>query len=205
MADVFSLVANAITFKLMNEAIDDGPDSMPHDQVQWADRLQAISAPAQLVMLLAAAVAFLVWFHQVRTNAEVFRPGGHRMRRGWTVWGWFVPVVSLWFPKKIANDIWTASLPYGPDGSPRHAPRTVMNWWWGLWIATLVVGRVGGQLDAKAWTLEQLRFSSGVLFVADAVDIAAAVLAVLFVRRLTALQHEKVQQGPVPVAAPIAA
>ncbi|RLU87504.1 hypothetical protein CTZ27_23040 [Streptomyces griseocarneus] len=204
LADAVSLVANALTFRLMNEAIDDGPNSMSHDQVLWADRLEGISAVAQLVLLLGAAVAFLVWFHQVRTNAEVFRPDGHRMRRGWTVWDWFVPVVNLWFPKKIANDIWTASLPYEPDGSPRHAPRTVMNWWWGLWITTLVVGRVGAQLDAKAWTLEQIRSSSGVLFVADTVDIAAAVLAVLFVRRLTALQHEKAQQGPVPAAAPTA-
>ncbi|RLU99304.1 hypothetical protein CTZ27_15285 [Streptomyces griseocarneus] len=203
LADAVSLVANALTFRLMDKAVDDGADPMSYDEAQWSDGLTAVSGLAQMVLLLLTAVAFLVWFHQVRINAEVFRPDGHRMRRGWTVWSWFVPVVNLWFPKKIANDIWTASLPYEPDGSPQHAPRAVMNWWWGLWIATLVVDRVGDHINAKASAAEEFRLSTGVLFVANAVDIAAAVLAILFVRRLTALQHRKAQQGPVfQVAAP---
>ncbi|MVO85355.1 DUF4328 domain-containing protein [Streptomyces sp. p1417] len=34
--------------------------------------------------LVANGVVFLVWFHRVRVNAEVFEPCVHRKGRGWT-------------------------------------------------------------------------------------------------------------------------
>ncbi|MER5783955.1 DUF4328 domain-containing protein [Streptomyces mobaraensis] len=201
LTDVFALFAGATMYGVADKAVDGGVGALSEDEADRADLLQAVAGTTQTVALLACAVLFLIWFHRVRSNAEVFRPGGHRMDRGWSIGAWFVPVVNFWFPKKIANDVWAASLPHRPDGSPVRAPRTVMNWWWGLWIATLVLGRGGGRMYARAETFEEIRRATGVLFVADAVDIAAAVLAFLFVHRLTALQDAKAHQGPVlPVA-----
>ncbi|MGK5637698.1 DUF4328 domain-containing protein [Streptomyces sp. URMC 126] len=197
LADVFSLFAGTTMYGVTTRMIDEGAGALSEDEIDRADLLQFVAGAVQTVALIACAVLFLVWFHRVRVNAEVFRPDGHRMGRGWSIGGWFVPVANLWFPKKVANDVWAASLPHEPDGSPRRAPRTLMNWWWGLWIATLILGRGGGRMYARADTPEELRRAVDVLIVADVVDIAAAVLAFLFVRRLTALQDEKAHQGPV--------
>ncbi|MBZ4321623.1 DUF4328 domain-containing protein [Streptomyces sp. SCA2-4] len=197
LTDVFSLFAGATMYGVTTRGIDgaEGPGFVR--DADRADLLQFVSGIVQTVALVACGVLFVIWFHRVRSNAEVFRPGGHRVRRGWSIGAWFTPVVNLWFPKKIANDVWAASLPHQPDGSPVRAPRTVMNWWWGLWIATLCLGRGGGRMYARAETFEEIRRATGVLMVADVVDIAAAVLAFLFVRRLTALQDAKAHQGPV--------
>ncbi|MBC2878745.1 DUF4328 domain-containing protein [Streptomyces sp. TYQ1024] len=201
LTDVLALFAGTNMYGVADKAIGEGVGTLSDREVDRADLLQFVSGATQTAALLACAVVFLVWFHRVRSNAEAFRPDGHRMSRGWSIGGWFVPVVNLWFPKKIANDVWAASLPYQPDGSPVRAPRTVMNWWWGLWIATLVLGRAGGRMYARADSFEEIRRATGVLIAADAVDIVAAVLAFLFVRRLTALQDAKAHQGPVlPVA-----
>ncbi|WP_312018698.1 DUF4328 domain-containing protein [Streptomyces sp. I05A-00742] len=201
LADVFSLYAGSTMFGLVDRWI--GGDEPYEFQADHADLLQLVSGIAQAAAVLATAVVFIIWFRRVRINAEVFRPDGHRMRRGWAVWGWIVPVVNVWFPKRIANDIWSASLPHEPDGSPRRVPRTLMNWWWGLLIAAFTLGRTGGRMYSRAETLEEVRRAVEVLFVADAVDIVAAVVAMLFVRRLTALQDEKAHQGPVlPPPAP---
>ncbi|MGI5341687.1 DUF4328 domain-containing protein [Streptomyces sp. CA-181903] len=201
LTDVFALFAETTMYGVADKAIDGGVGALSRHEADRADSLQFVSGIVQTVALLACAVLFLVWFHRVRSNAEVFRSDGHRLRRGWSIWGWMVPVVNLWFPKQIADDVWAASLPYRPDGSPVHAPRTVVNWWWGLWIATLLLGRGSGRMYDRAETFEEIRLATGVLMVADVVDIAAAVLALLFVRRLTALQDAKAHQGPVPPVA----
>ncbi|MFC9283409.1 DUF4328 domain-containing protein [Streptomyces collinus] len=44
-----------------------------------------------------------------RANAEVFAPSKHTKSRGWAAWGWFCPVVNLWFPRRITLDIRDAS------------------------------------------------------------------------------------------------
>ncbi|MFE0044174.1 DUF4328 domain-containing protein [Streptomyces albireticuli] len=201
VVDAVALWSDFTMYGLMDKVLADGVDSVAVGDLDRADNLQAATGLAQVVSYLATAVLFVLWFRRVRVNAEVFAPDGHRMSRGWSVGGWLVPVVNFWFPKKIANDTWNASLPYGPDGSVRAVPRTGMNAWWAMWLVTSVLGWLGGRMYDKAEAFESIRAASGVLIVADAADIAAAVLAVLFVRRLTAMQGEKAAQGPVPPVA----
>lgn len=55
-----------------------------------ADGLVALAGILQTLTYVAAIVVFLVWFHRVRVNAEVFDPFGHRKKRGWAIGGWFV-------------------------------------------------------------------------------------------------------------------
>jgi hypothetical protein len=138
---------------------------------------------------------YLIWFQRVRVNAEVFSPSGHRMRRGWAIGGWFVPIVNLWFPRRIALDIWDAS-------SPRSKPgwHGLVNIWWTLWIFSLLAGRVGYTAYERAETSQEVHDSMDTVILADALDLAAAVFAVVVVLRLTRMQHEKAHQGPMPVA-----
>ncbi|MEU9388194.1 DUF4328 domain-containing protein, partial [Streptomyces sp. NPDC048279] len=151
------------------------------------------AAGAQAVSLVSCAVVYLCWFQRVRANAQVFSPAGHRKSPGWAIGGWFVPVVNLWFPRRITLDIWDASSPWGTNRS--HA---LVNAWWTLWLASLFAGRAvttgdtGGAAQARDDALAAL--------VSDALDIAAAVLAVLVVVRLTRMQHEKALAGAVPPA-----
>ncbi|MFI0902108.1 DUF4328 domain-containing protein [Streptomyces sioyaensis] len=64
-----------------------------------------------------------VWFHRARVNAEVFAPEYHEKARGCAIWGWSVPVVNLWFPRRVAIDILAAAprRPSGPDTERRCA------------------------------------------------------------------------------------
>ncbi len=48
----------------------------------------------------------------------------------------------------------------------------------------------------RAETAEEIRHAAGLTAVSCLLDIVAAVLAILFVRRLTAMQHSKALCGP---------
>jgi Domain of unknown function (DUF4328) len=75
------------------------------------------------------AVLFVVWFRRARINAERH---GYRQRRarGWTFWGWIIPIGSLWLPFQLMGDIWRSGLP--------EAYRRRVAWlpafWWTTWL-----------------------------------------------------------------------
>jgi hypothetical protein len=74
---------------------------------------------------------FLIW---LRFAALTARHAGYPARRSpnWAVWGYIVPVVSLWFPYLSAVDCFA-------PGDPR---RKIAGHWWGWALAQEFVGGV---------------------------------------------------------------
>ncbi len=193
--DLFAVWADFTMYDVTDRlAGGDYSEAIQRD-AEAADSLYTVTGIVQTAALIAAIVVFLVWFQRARVNAEVFNPFGHRMKRGWTCWSWFVPIVNLWFPRRIMVDIWDASSPAG------RAPHGLVNGWWTLWIISMIAGRAGYNSYRKAETAEEIRDAAGQVMFADIVDLVAAVLAILVVLRLTRMQDEKAHRGPVPAAA----
>ncbi|WP_369248737.1 DUF4328 domain-containing protein [Streptomyces sp. R41] len=206
-AGLFGLYSVFPSYEILSAVTDGAYQDISGQKMDEADRLLAISGGLQFMLEIATAVVFICWFHRVRVNAEVFAPQDHRMRRGWAIWGWFVPVVNLWFPRRIAADVWDASAPLPTlsleDGTRMpSSPHHLLNSWWSIWAAAAVTDRLAGQSVRRADTPAELREAIGLLGVSEVLFVAAAVLAILFVRRLTRMQDEKALRGPgVPVAA----
>jgi hypothetical protein len=71
----------------------------------------------------AALIVLAIWTYKSTTAMKVF---GHRTTHspGWAAVGWFVPVVSLWFPYQAVRDL-----------VPVHHPaRRRVGWWWACWL-----------------------------------------------------------------------
>ncbi|MET7357378.1 DUF4328 domain-containing protein [Streptomyces sp. NPDC005562] len=203
-ADLYSLWAGTVMRGVMDDLISGDYGAGIEREADRADTLYAASGFLQTGALLATCVVFLVWFHRVRVNAEVFEPFIHRKTRGWAVGGWFVPVANLWFPRRIALDIWDASGPRSValdrsmtlDPRAGAVPHRLLNAWWTLWVVNLLAGRWSTQSYWRAEEPHEIRDAVGNLMFSDVVDIASAVLAMVFVHRLTRLQDDKARSGP---------
>lgn len=198
--DLFAIWAGVRVYDVTGTILDDGAGEALQRDAVHADSVMAAVGVVQLVSLTATVVVYLVWFYRVRINAEVFDPFGHEMGRAWTGWGWFVPLVNLWFPRRIMLNIWDASRPAGSRTS--HG---LVNAWWAMWISTLVVGRAGFVSYREAETAADLYGAAGEVLFADVTGLVAAVLAVFVVLRLTRMQNEKALRGPVPPGEPVPA
>ena len=125
-----------------------------------------------LLTLLAAGVVFIVWLWRVRSNAEAIAgPQSQRLGKGWGIGCWICPIVNLWFPYQYVVDVWRASKPSRDTGDG------LVLAWWLTFLATGVVA--------------QFRRSDTDSLVASATCallVAAAVLAVLVIRRISAWQ-----------------
>jgi hypothetical protein len=156
--------------------------------------------PFELVALLiagitgiAAAVAFIAWLRRVRGNAERFCKAPHRRRRGWLIWGWICPVVNLWFPKQIVDDIVAASTPT-TDPQAAELPRlrtAVVQTWWITWVASNLItvfdpGNLAGQLSAG-----DLLRTAILTTLSGALTVVCAVYAVRVIRLIDNLQASR--------------
>ncbi|MFH8338777.1 DUF4328 domain-containing protein [Streptomyces sp. AM6-12] len=190
-ADLFACVADQMEASAAQDLLGGGVGEDLLRRAHRADTLYNAASITQGATLVAAAVVYLCWLWLVRRNAGVFEPYGHRMKRGWAIGGWFVPIVNLWFPRRVVLDTWTASVPPGT-----RVRTTPVNAWWTLWILSLLVSRAAGRQYADAHDPGELVSAARLMLFSDALDAAAAILAVLVVVHLTRMQQRRILAGP---------
>ncbi|WP_405761065.1 DUF4328 domain-containing protein [Streptomyces sp. NBC_01420] len=197
--DVLGVAAGIHARVLVADGLEDGFLAVDEEAWDRADMLYLAAGRLQTLTFLACAVVFIVWFRRVRLNAEVFDPQAHSMAPGWAVGAWFVPFGNLWLPRRVASGVWTASAPADTPGGRSEAPRGLLNGWWAAFVAAEILSRAGGQAYDGAETGREIIDGLDLVAFGDALEVGAAVLAILFVRRLTGMQTLRAMTGALPV------
>ncbi|MFE9810200.1 DUF4328 domain-containing protein [Streptomyces sp. NPDC005227] len=130
-------------------------------------------------------VLFLVWFTRSRRNAQVISGNAGLASGAWPVVSWFVPFVNLVLPRRFVLDILRASA-----GGRTGRDEMLVNVWWGVWVAHALLGTVG---QMKAPT------SLPLLVLEEVLMVAAGILVIQVIRRVTTLQAAAHPVPPAPV------
>jgi hypothetical protein len=159
----------------------------------------------QALWFLVSAAFFLAWFRRAYANLAPL--GARRLRYGrwWTVGAWVLPVLSLFRPKQLLNDIWRASDPdLPPDMGDRWRHRPVsplLGWWWLTFLASILVRSITTEAVHAAASvmtlgllpsqLDRFQASADVQVLADLLTVLAGLLALGVVRRTTRRQEQR--------------
>jgi Domain of unknown function (DUF4328) len=105
------------------------------------------------LLLLVCAGIFIAWFFQAYKNLRRLGVANLRYGNGWAIGGWFVPILGMWRPKQIANDVWRGSEPGAEISSGWKAVTvpTFLHWWWGLFLAQGVLLYVGQEATRSGY------------------------------------------------------
>ncbi|MFC4606628.1 DUF4328 domain-containing protein [Streptomyces maoxianensis] len=198
-ADVFSLFTAVRLSSLTATVRDGGFEAYLDEDLKQADALMGVAGGLQVIALVATAILFITWFRRVRGNAGIFAPDLQQRGPGWAIGGWFVPIGNMFIPRGIAANIWAASR-QDPYGTGKQEPHTVINIWWIAWLAAHLLTQVAGSQYESSRTPDAYKAAATALIVAYLVDIVAALLAILVVRRLTRMQYTKAMRGAEKVA-----
>jgi hypothetical protein len=153
--------------------------------VASSDRI-AVAALIDVIIYLIGAVIFLFWFRRAYANVDSLG-GLKRHGTGWAVGSWFVPILNLFRPKQIANDIWRGSSQPEDDRVPLF-----VHLWWVFWLISTFGENAYGRTTAG--TIEEERLLTVLLVVTEVAEILAGVLAILFVSRVTRRQEQRAEQ-----------
>lgn len=95
---------------------------------------------ALLAVLITVYVVGSLWLLRSYDFAKVVNPE-FRMRRSrpWVWLGWWVPIVSFWFPLQIVDDVRRAT-------AKNQTRRPALGVWWTAWIVALLATNLSGRL-----------------------------------------------------------
>jgi len=190
-ADSLSAVADALDLGFVGRIDPDTPasfgEALPGEG--WIGVFQGLSALAQTLIFLVAGFLCLKWIYRMSLNAHALAVAPDmKISPAWGVGWFFVPFASLWKPFQGVRESWQVSAASGgPDWHLLPVPG-LLRWWWGLWLASNIVGNVSLRLQMNATTAGELMLSGSLSLLQDIANVPLDVLFIFVVRRLTALQ-----------------
>ena len=194
LVDLVAIGSDLLEWRLLGRL--EAGELVPDSELLANDDRQAAMGLLQLGVFVVAAVFFLRWFHRAYSNLEPLGVRNLRFGKGWAVGAWFVPILNIWRPKQIANDLWRASDPDAPaeQGETWHGggvPALLAFWWAAFLLAgwTLIAGS-----PFEAETLADLKRTTLSYLASDSLDAVAAVLAVVVVRWTSARQEARAER-----------
>ncbi len=105
--------------------------------------LDVVAVPGFLAVL-AAWIVTAIWLTKARENAEALHPTApHARSKVWAWLGWFMPVVSLWFPRQFVRDVRAATV------SEERKYATVVGWWWATWLVYILSSQVAASITTS--------------------------------------------------------
>ena len=179
-ANACSLLALASQLALLNR----GPGRISLDAWKTSEHRVAVIAVIEIVLYLPTGIVFLYWLHRSYRNLRELHVGELRFTPGWAVGYWFVPVLNLWRPKQVLDDLWRGTCEPIAPGTSKSA---LIALWWGLLIGGLIVSRVAGVGDLG--TLTDLKRENALHLVAHLLELGAAVCLFRLIGVLTRRQE----------------
>jgi hypothetical protein len=201
VVDAASVVSGLMERSLLADI--SGGELVTSSEADSNDIRQAIVAGIQGTVFVLTCIAFLFWFSRAYRNLEPLGARALRFGHGWAVGSWFVPILNIWRPKQIANDIWRASDPEAPQDQSAtwqsgNVPQLHLAWWL-AYLAMSWLYSIASRLTLRAERVSELEAVNGLFLAADAVGIAAGFLAALVVHRTTTRQETRASRlGLVP-------
>jgi hypothetical protein len=159
------------------------------EEASTIDQRQGMIALVEIGLLVVGAVFFIRWFHRAYKNLDVL--GAKREHgTGWAIGSWFVPIVSLFRPKQMADEIWKA----GETTPEASSKPTMINVWWGFWVVSGILSFTAARQEVGVKTLDDLAVSDYLAIVVSVLTITAAAFAMRVVSQITERQEQRARE-----------
>lgn len=152
-------------------AVDTETDAW--DVVVWSD----LASIPLMGALAFAYVCTCLWLYRARMNTMVLTRGAahHRRESTWVWLGWWMPIVCLWFPFQVVEDVRLASV------APAKRSRGNLGLWWTAWLTLGISWRIEDRMAISRHVLSdgEITFMA---MMATLSAVAAAVGGFLWIR-----------------------
>lgn len=138
-------------------------------------------------LMTVTGILFIIWLYRAATS-DLVLPQELRWRPGWAIGGWFVPIVFLFVPARIVNDVRRSAL--RRSGTAEQTGAALVSWWWAAWLMTNALSIASAATDpfppvGDGATPSDLTTYSTVTAAYGAASVFAALLGMFVVARIT--------------------
>jgi len=165
------------------------PDSITVAEGNRVDSVDLAVGGLSSLLCVVTGVVFIIWLWKAYSSNRV-DPSRLHHGRGWTIGGWFVPLLNLFRPFQVVRDlrdgIRSAMAATGPDRN-----RWLVRSWLAAFLTMSLFDSTSRTVDAVSGSqdgfdlISTMRTQSWLSFGSSLASVAAAAFAALLVRRLT--------------------
>src|SRR5919108_281392 len=122
LVSAVAVVGDVLELRLLDRIV--AGESVTAAEATSNDSRQALIGVLQIAATIAGAIVFIRWLHRAYKNIDVVARDQRRYGHGWAIGSWFVPILNLWRPKQVVNDVWRA----GARAPAPVPPMTALGW-----------------------------------------------------------------------------
>lgn len=200
--DVASLFTNHVERDVLHQiaaATAENADAI-RAAAERSDFWQKLIAFPQLGLTLLTFVLAGVWIYRAAANVRALGATRLEYTPGWSV-GWYaVPFANLVKPFHAMNEIWRASR--DPQGWGTVPTPPDLRVWWGLWLASCILGRVAMQMSFHAEKVSELLDLNMLQTASDLVSLPLNLLFAHVLIRIAGMQSAHSVPAEHPPALP---
>lgn len=160
-------------------------DELMMAAAEASDRRQAFIGFGQMGVFIASGVLILMWIHRSSYNASV-KASYVEFTPGWSIGWYFIPIMMIWKPYQAMKEIWRNTAQQAGDTS--EGWEALLGAWWFLWIVGNLVSNAAFRMSLRANEVHELISSNLATLWSDVLELPLAVVFIIMVRKLTALQ-----------------
>lgn len=165
--------------------------SISEADIDRNDSIISVVGIVQTVIALLTVVSFLLWFHNTYKNTISLSNQPLKFSPGWSIGGFFIPLLNLVIPYKVAKEIWYASKDDDYDFNLLNKKPMVgfIMLWWLLFIFASGASRVSGRLVVKAEDVQDYINATVSYLISDALIVLGAITAIYLIKSFTNVQN----------------
>lgn len=183
---VFAVVSGYFELELL-QIIEKG-GNYTDAQIESNDARQGVIGIVQTITTIILAVLFIMWFRRAYVNAGAVADRRLEREDWWAVWGFFIPIIYLWYPYSIAseiNDKMDRFLKQNSSGVLTNSIGWIIGLWWAFYLAQGVIGQILFKLVFKDETIEDFITASQITIFSDLFDIIAALVTIFMIMKIS--------------------
>jgi len=117
------LIIDFNALRMLNNSAPETPEP------QQISALQSILSLVLLLVQVAGAVFFILWFRRAYANLHRLDTVEVNHADSWAVWSWFIPILNFFRPYNIMKEIWIKTQE-AYKGAGKDDSRWLVDLWW---------------------------------------------------------------------------
>jgi len=174
------------------------PENIDMTTLQTSDTLRSVINSVNFIMLILSMIFFIMWFRRAYYNLHCLSWNYARHTEGWAAGSWFIPIISLYWPYQIMEDIWkgTQNAIRERFGEPQSA--AIVGWWWALYLVNNFFGYFVAFANGDTAGVDELLTATKVEFVGEIISIVAIIVTIRMIQRTSNFEKELLEHSQTP-------
>ncbi len=161
------------------------------------DLRQGLIGILQFGIYIASIVFFLNWFRRAYGNLHRLGIGNLKHNEKMAILSWFIPVIFLFRPVQIMNEIWKETQEQIKKLDPTYIIKSgglLIGIWWTLFLISNFIGRYVLKTAFKQDTIDQLIEGSQATMISGIMQIPESLLVILIVYQISKMEIKLIDE-----------